>query len=270
MKFAFDHLVHFVEEPKDMIAALEKQGIYAVEGGVHLNRGTYNTLSYFDLSYIEFLGTYDRELVKKSNHPKYSLMETVVEDGFKEGFERFAIRTTDIEGAAQHFREKGLSVNGPFPLSRKRPDGSIIEWQLLYAGSENEELNLPFIIQWNEKDEERRSDLIERKVIKLHPSKASFSHITIVVKNIDETALKWSNWLGLEKGEAFIDPELNATCKTLYLQGGNIVLASPLGEGVASQILAERGERPFQLNLTSDITNTSFKLHGGLYKISKN
>ncbi|EIJ78482.1 hypothetical protein PB1_13029 [Bacillus methanolicus PB1] len=91
MSFAFDHLVHFVEEPEEAIAILKENGIYAVEGGVHENCGTYNALSYFDLSYIEFLSTYDRKLVEQTEHPKHSLMETVVNDRFTEGFSRVAI-----------------------------------------------------------------------------------------------------------------------------------------------------------------------------------
>ena len=82
MKFQFDHLVQFVDEPKTAIKILEDNGIHAVEGGVHTNRGTFNTLSYFDLSYIEYLGTYDRKLVEQTKHLPHSLIETVVNDQF--------------------------------------------------------------------------------------------------------------------------------------------------------------------------------------------
>ncbi|WP_019240695.1 MULTISPECIES: VOC family protein [Bacillus] len=269
MSFAFDHLVHFVEEPKDAIAQLKENGIYAAEGGVHQNRGTYNALSYFDLSYIEFLSTYDRELVKKTQHPAHSLVGTIVQDDFIEGFSRIAIRTTDIEKDAQFFRDKGLTVNGPVSMNRKRPDNSVIDWQLLYVGDENGELELPFIIQWNESDEERRADLIEREVITTHPSGVSFSHVNFAVRDLQSTVKKWSELLGLPAGEEYMDEELQATSQALHLPGGNLVFSSPIGEGVVSSVLKNRGERPFKVTFAGGINNSTFSFLGGIYKIEK-
>ncbi|PWA10668.1 hypothetical protein DCC39_10900 [Pueribacillus theae] len=267
MGFKFDHLVHFVEKPKKVIKELEKRGIHAVEGGKHQNHGTYNALCYFDLSYIEFLGTYDRELIKQTKHPRHSMRETIVKNKFKEGFVRFAVRTTDIEGVAARFREKGLTVNGPVPLSRQRPDGSVIEWRLLYAGDENGALELPFIIQWNESDEERRTDLIERQTIVSHPSKATFSHLSLAVNDLEQTVSKWSHLLDLNEGKAFIDKDLQAKCQTLELPGGNLVFCTPNGEGVVSEVLKRQGESIFQANFSGN-TNETFELFGGVYKVN--
>ncbi|MGE8077396.1 VOC family protein [Peribacillus loiseleuriae] len=269
MGFIFDHLVHFVEDPKVAIEELKAQGIHAVEGGIHENRGTYNALSYFDLSYIEFLSTYDRTLVEQTEHLKYSLPETMVQDQFVEGFSRFAVRTTDIEGAANRFREKGLNVNGPIPYSRKRPDGSLIEWQLLFVGDESDELQLPFIIQWNESDEERRNEQIEKNVIVPNPAGIAFSHVTFAVKDGNHTVEKWSNLLDLKAGEVYIDKKLQARCQRLELPGGNLEFCSPIGEGVVSEALEKRGEKPFQVNFSDGIRDVKFNLLGGFYNIIK-
>ena len=269
MSFSFDHLVQFVEEPKKAIEILKEKGIHAVEGGEHTSLGTYNTLSYFDLSYIEFLGTYDLNLFEQVDHQKHSLTETIANDKLVEGFSRFAARTTDIEGAANHFREKGLTVVGPHPLSRKRPDGSVISWQLLYAGDDSDGLQLPFIIQWDESDEERRADQIERGVIAPHPEGVSFSHVTFAVKDNKDTVAKWADWLNLKVGEAYTDEALNATCQVLELQGGNLVFASPNGDGIVQDVLNARGEKPFQVTLSGGTKDQSFELFGGSYKISK-
>ncbi|MGE6258358.1 VOC family protein [Heyndrickxia sporothermodurans] len=268
MSFQFDHLVHFVEEPKKVIKVLEENGIHAVEGGVHQNRGTYNALSYFDLSYIEFLSTYDRKLVEQTEHLKYSLIETVVQNGFKEGFTRFAIRTNDINASAEHFRQKGLEVYGPVPLSRKRPDGSLLHWRLLYVGKSGEELSLPFIIQWDENDDERRKDLIERGVIKSHSAQIQFSHISIAVRELEKTVEKWTDWLDLKAGDEFIDEGLQAKCKTLELEGGRIVFSSPIGKGIVSKVLEKNGEGPFQVHFTGGNHHTHFELFGGRYQLA--
>lgn len=268
MDFAFDHLVQFVDDPKEVIAILREKGIHAVEGGEHQNRPTYNTLSYFDLSYIEFISTNDRELLEQIEHPKYSLMESIIKNGYTEGFARFVIRTTNIEEAAQYFRDQGLTVNGPVPLSRKRPDGSVLEWRLLFIGSENEELELPFIIQWNESDEERRNDLIDRGVIKPHPSGAVFSHVTFAVRDLENTVEKWASRFDLTVGDAYIDKELQANCRTLKLPGGNLVFSSPIGDGVVSEVLKKRDEKPFQVSFSGGKETITFDFFGGSYKIN--
>ncbi|WP_028390911.1 VOC family protein [Bacillus cihuensis] len=267
MAFVFDHLVHFVEDPKVAIEELESYGIHAVEGGVHEKRGTYNTLSYYDLSYIEFLGTYDRILVEQTEHLPNSLQETIVLDRFAEGFSRFAVRTTNIDNDAEKFREKGLKVNGPVPYSRKRPDGSLIEWQLLFVGDDQNELQLPFIIQWHDSDEVRRNEQIKKGVIVEHPAGIAFSHVMFAVKDVDYAIEKWSNLLELKAGDVYIDDKLQAKCQTLELEGGNLVFCSPIGDGIVSETLEKRGEKPFQVNFSGGSSNLTFELLGGVYNI---
>lgn len=266
--FAFDHIVHFLEQPNDIIPFLRNKGIHAVKGGRHQKRPTFNVLSHFDLSYIEFIGTSNKEELQRIEHLKHSLMDTIVKEKFTEGFARFIMRTNDIEEAKQYFSHKGLMVNGPVPLSRKRPDGSVIEWQLLFIGEKNESLELPYIIQWDTSDEIRRNELIEREVILPNASKFAFSHIKIAVKNLKNTVNKWSRLFNLEVGEKYINEELQATCQVMNLKGGNIVFCSPTGNGIVSQMLKTRGEKPFQVNLTGNKTD-NFKLFGGRYEISK-
>lgn len=269
MNFMFDHIVHFVEDPEKAAVFLKEKGISAVQGGRHENRGTYNMLSYFDLSYIELLSTYDKELVQKTKHPKHSFLETVVNDRFTEGFSRVAIRTTDIEGATKCFHEKGLTVNGPESFSRKRPDGSLVEWRLLYIGEPDGGLELPFIIQWKEDDEERRKELLARNVIQPHSSEAVFSSVSFAVHDLEKTVGKWTEWLGLTEGKVFIDEPIQAKCQSLELAGGRFVFCSPIGKGRVADFLQQRGERPFQVTLSSPANSGSFELFGGFYQIEK-
>lgn len=267
MNFEFDHLVHFTSEPNKAIEVLEEKGIHAVEGGSHSRGGTYNTLSYFDLSYIEFLGTTDTLLLKEIDHPRHSLLDKVVKNNFQDGFAKFAIRTTNIEAAAEHFRDKGLTVTGPVPLSRTRPDGSVINWKLLYVGEENASLDLPFIIEWEESDEERRSDLTKRNVITDHPSEAKFSHLTFVVNQLEETVQKWADVLDITASEVTTNEQLQVKAQRLNLPGGNLVFQSPIGEGKISDILKEQGDKLYQANLLGNVKET-FELLGGNYQIN--
>ena len=58
-----------------------------------------------------------------------------------------------------------------------RPDGSVIDWRLLYAGEENDKLKLPFIIQWDESDEDA-SDRSKEASLRQHEG-VSFSHLLL-------------------------------------------------------------------------------------------
>lgn len=267
MDFKFDHVVHYTNDPNEAISVLREYGIHAVEGGQHQSRSTYNVLSYFDLSYIEFISSNDKRSLEETEHPENSLMATLIKNKFKEGFARFVMRTSDIEKTANRFREKGLHVIGPVPLSRKSPDGTLIEWQLLFVGEQQKGLEYPYFIQWNEQDGERRQDLIERKVVIPGSMGATFSHIKIAVHDVEATVKKWSDLFDLPIGKTYLDEEIQAKCIPLTLPGGNIVFCSPIEDGVVSKILSTEGEKIFQVELVKQGVAQTFELLGGSYKM---
>jgi Glyoxalase-like domain len=267
MGFQFDHLVHFVKSPVEAIEEYKKLGLYAVEGGNHEKLGTYNALSYYDLSYIELIGVFDQQLVESAAGIEYSLRDTFKNDQYVEGVSRIALRSTDLEVEAERFRSLGLEVHGPDPMSRKRPDGSLVSWKLLYVGKRGENLELPFFIQWDEGDEQRKQDLINRSVIADHPKgNVELSSVGFAVHNLEEAVEKWSKYLDLESEEAFVDESLNANGKRLLLDGGDIVFYSPIGEGPVSETLAKRGEKPFLVNFKGTNEELEFQLFGATYR----
>lgn len=267
--FQFDHVVQYLEKPEDIISKLKEHGIHALEGGRHEGRGTYNALSYFDLSYIEFLGSYDKPLVAESKPVHHSMIETIIAKDFEEGFVRFAARTEDIHAEAEKFKALGLTVNGPFPLYRKRPDGSVISWQLLYIGEENDSLKLPFIIQWDDNDEVRRQQQIEQGVIGLQQPNVDFEGVLFAVENAEETASKWAKYLDLSMKNSFVDQGLNAKVVVLDLQGGELQFAEPLGEGIVQTTLEKDGEVPLQVNFLGFKEEKIVTLQNGRYAFKK-
>lgn len=271
MEFVFDHLVHFVEEPEKAVQEFQAVGFHAVEGGVHEDRGTYNGLSYFGLSYIEFLGTYDRDLVKNTEHPSFSLISTIIRDEFREGFARFAIRTTNIEGVAQRFKEHGLKMTGPVPLHRKRPDGSVVKWQLLYAGTDEEGPELPFIIQWEAEDDEREKDLIQQKVMADHPNGEALkiASLSFAVKDLKESVRQWSILLNAPVKDAYTDEKLNAQGQAVVIGDVEIIFYEPIGKGIVQHKLESRGEKPFQIVIQGGKEEKSFDLFHGHYIIKQ-
>src|SRR5690625_885234 len=107
MSFQFDHFIHFVNSPEKAQEALQALGLHAVEGGRHEKHGTYNSLSYFGLSYIELIGVFDKAIVESEAEFDHSLRATIVQSNYQEGGARIALRSNDLQADADRFRELG-------------------------------------------------------------------------------------------------------------------------------------------------------------------
>ncbi|MFC4559920.1 VOC family protein [Virgibacillus kekensis] len=145
---AIDHIVIVAHNPEQAAQKFEDEhSVKVIQGGKHDYWGTYNYLAYFDNnSYIEWIGLFDRKIAAKSDNP---LIQEVVEalDHNQEGIVQYALRTENMDGLVEHFSKAGISFTGPIPGSRNRPDGSTLEWRMLFPQSTKEE-ELPFLIEW--------------------------------------------------------------------------------------------------------------------------
>ncbi|GAX88583.1 VOC family protein [Effusibacillus lacus] len=268
MNLKFDHLVHFINcHPLEAVRTMQGYGFHAVEGGRHESWGTYNSLCYFGLSYIEFLGIENRTFAEKAS-VDYKLIGQLLKDlPNREGFGQIALRTDNINQAAFSLQELGLTVSGPFKGNRKRQDDTVIEWQLLFLDTDFAGPELPFLIQWNQSDQERESDLITRKMIAAHPvGDLRMSHIAYAVHDLDQTVSHWKKWFGLESGNTYFDQNLNAMCHALHLQGCDLLFCSSLGTGIVSKMLQTKGEKPFLVAFDNNQDKQTYKVLGSFYR----
>ncbi|MEJ8544497.1 VOC family protein [Brevibacillus borstelensis] len=245
MKLSFDHLVHFLHRPPlEASDRLKKAGFHTVAGGRHEMWGTYNSLSYFGLSYVEFLAVEFPDIAANAENPL--VRQLIAEATIGEGMGQLAFRTDEIERWAERFEQRGYRVTGPLPGSRKREDGTLIEWKMLFAEGSESKRRIPFLIQWEELDEARVNDLTRRRIIAPHENGSQeISCIALATGNLDEAARDWRAWLGLEAGEAFADERLQAKCRLIHCGGADLLLCQPMGAGIARDALSTRGERPF-------------------------
>lgn len=270
MELQFDHIIHFMDKPEDGMDELNKRGIHTVKGGSHENRGSYNTLSYFGLSYIELLGIHDQQLFANSGAAQltYSPFEDIAKNHFSEGFAKINLRTRNLEEVARKLTSHGIKTNGPIPLSRRKPDGSLLEWELLYVGGHSGQLPLPFFIDWGVSDQERFQSLKKDGTIKPYATgELSLSSILFAVRNAKETATLWESLFDLETGKVYTDETLQALCYPLKLGEMTFIFASPLQCGKLSQTLEENGEHPYILTMNGAKESTSFNIFGGHYQI---
>ncbi|WP_045516723.1 VOC family protein [Neobacillus niacini] len=267
MKFSFDHLVWFHHKPENAIQPLSEKGIHVLQGGRHESWGTYNSLSYFDLSYIEFLGI--EEISVAEQHNENQLITQIVQQLAKENREgpaKIAIRTDQIDELAIKLRQEGFTIYGPLPGQRVTASGEVIRWTLLFIEDHPNQLSYPFFIQWEKNDEERLSAFMEQGMLERHTARNSkFESVGFVVRDLEETVNAWGKFLNLTPSEEFMDEVLCARCQKLKLPGTNLIFCTPLGKGPAEKVLNERGETPFLVNLSETTQNSIFEMLNGYW-----
>jgi hypothetical protein len=138
-----DHVIVIVH---DLDAAAgryyQQHGLASVAGGRHPGHGTANRIVPLGTSYIEFMAVVDRD--EAASSPLGLWVERrLVEVG--EVPVALCLRTDDIEAEA---RRTGRM---PLRMSRTRPDGVELEWQIVALDAAMAE-GLPFFLQWDVND----------------------------------------------------------------------------------------------------------------------
>ncbi|HKV83002.1 MAG TPA: VOC family protein [Ktedonobacterales bacterium] len=139
MRLTIDHVT--IAAPRlDLIErAFTDAGMTPEYGGAHSNGATHmDTLGFDDGSYIELIS----RLSAEGASPMWDTF--IVGDA---GPCAWAVATDDIAGEAERVRALGIPVQGPAPLNRTRPDGTLIEWELAFLGEGSPGATLPFLIQ---------------------------------------------------------------------------------------------------------------------------
>jgi catechol 2,3-dioxygenase-like lactoylglutathione lyase family enzyme len=131
-----DHIVVVVPELAEAIEKYGALGFTVVPGGTHPT-GTHNALVGFqDGSYIELIAFYRPE----PGHRWYGMLNK------GRGLVDFCAQTDDLRGDTVAFREAGVTLGDPSPLSRTRPDGYRLEWQLAIPEGAFQGI-VPFLIE---------------------------------------------------------------------------------------------------------------------------
>lgn len=248
--YKLDHIVHFVESPEKLIEQTKNIGLYTVPGGKHDMWGTYNSLCYFGLSYIEYIGIFDEELYLDSAKEPFTLHETYLKRNRRNGFNRIALRTNSIEEDAKRLRVLGLSVFGPQNFSRTRPDGSVVKWKLLHFGFQEQDLDLPFLIEWEGEGQERYEELKQLGTIKNHPlGNLKIKEISFSVPNL-KIAEKWAGLFEykVEKSDTcmkLIAPEYELTFNKKDSSPSEISHVTISGSNEEKEIVIENGKYIF-------------------------
>ena len=123
----------------------ELTGVHAVIGGVHPGLGTRNALlSLGERRYLEIIAPDPKQDTVKP----YAVQQlTVIKELTTPRLIGWAAHPGDIEAFAERLRKQGIGIEGPWPGSRVRPDGRVLNWKTLILTDDRHGL-LPFFIEW--------------------------------------------------------------------------------------------------------------------------
>ncbi len=144
-----DHVLLGCNDLDRGIAFVEEHtGVRAAFGGVHPGRGTQNALlSLGERRYLEIIAPDPKQ---NHNHvEEFALKQLAhLKELTSPGLVGWAAHPGDLEKFSARLRDAGISFSGPWPGSRKRPDGSLLQWKTLNLTNDHEGL-LPFFIEWS-------------------------------------------------------------------------------------------------------------------------
>lgn len=140
---SIDHLVYATQDLAGTVSSLGEQGIALSPGGPHVGRGTRNFLAGLSgATYLEVIGP-DAEQ-PEPEEPRSFGIDTLAAPRLV----TWAARVPRLSDALKTAAEAAYELLGPVPMSRRRPDGVLLEWELAFP-PDGDGL-VPFLIDWHE------------------------------------------------------------------------------------------------------------------------
>ncbi|MFJ9249865.1 VOC family protein [Streptomyces sp. NPDC101776] len=140
-----DHLVLATPELAATVADFtERTGIAPVAGGAHVGLGTRNYLvSLGGSRYLEIIGPDPEQPAPSGPRPfgieGLATARTVT----------WAISPPDLDAAVAAARARGYDPGPVRAMSRRRPDGTLLEWRLTDGATAHPSGLVPFLIDWS-------------------------------------------------------------------------------------------------------------------------
>ena len=139
-----DHVVYGVADLRAGVDELaERLGVRPAAGGRHVGRGTHNALlGLGGPAYLEVIAI-DPDQPAPDGPLAFALDRLRLPR-----LVGWATRTSDVGGQAARARERGYDPGPVQEMSRRRPDGFLLEWRLTRHTPDPDRLVVPFLIDW--------------------------------------------------------------------------------------------------------------------------
>src|SRR5699024_4476651 len=110
-------------------------------------RGTANSLFALAQGYLELLTVTDPDLARSHSTNRAQVADAL--DAHPVLPLGFAFQVADVAATGAQLQAGGQRVEGPVPMSRTNPDGTVLTWRNLYVGATQWRTLLPFLITWD-------------------------------------------------------------------------------------------------------------------------
>jgi hypothetical protein len=161
-----DHLVFATPDLAATVAEFTRRtGVAPAGGGVHVGLGTRNYLvSLGGSRYLEILGP-DPERPEPADPRPFGV------DGLAAARTvTWAISPPDLDAAVAAARATGYDPGPVRAMSRRRPDGTLLEWRLTDGDTAHPSGLVPFLIDWGSSAHPTASDLPATPLLALSAS----------------------------------------------------------------------------------------------------
>ena len=197
-----DHLVYAAPDLDALVAEFtERTGVAPVLGGRHVGRGTRNHLvGLGGAAYLELIGPDDpaaRPLPDVFGIDRLTAPRLAA----------WVVRPADLDATVRQARERGYDPGDVAPLSRRTPDGHLLEWRLTPNRGDRFDGLAPALIDW-----------LDAR----HPTEGGLPQLRLV-----SLAARHPDPSAVRRALAALDVTLDVTEGPATLQA---VLDTPLGE----------------------------------------
>jgi Glyoxalase-like domain len=256
----FDHAVLVVQDLDSATRQFQGMGFTVIPGGIHAGELTHNALIAFEEgSYLELLAPYSRRkynslrllnrvgLLERHSSARTPLGRRFAESLIKgQGFNDFALGTSDLGDTIVQAGAHGLELEGPAPGSRIRPDGKPVSWRTACPASRD----LPFLIE----DVTLREARVPGGEAAQHPNQVSgVAAVTVAVADLASSTTRYTALLGEqpvnEASAAFTAPGSAVNC--FLIQETILALEQWNNQDDKSRLLGSEAGRPQRIWLRS-------------------
>jgi hypothetical protein len=239
MSLTIDHVTIAGRELDAMRQTYAAIGLATDYGGPHTSGTTHMALLGFDDgSYVELISS------REPGQPGSKWDAHIAGNGGPAGW---ALATNDIAGEAARISELGVPIHGPTAMTRRRPDGVLLEWEILDVGDQGGGAVLPFLIQ----DHTPREWRVQPSASVAGGELRGVAQAVLGVARLEQAASLFRRVYGWGEPEIREDGEFDA--RLAWFAGTPVLLAAPLasGEGWLAERLTRFGESPCAFVLAS-------------------
>lgn len=231
MQLKVDHASVCGSDLETMRQAFASVGLVTDYGGPHASVTHMALLGFEDGSYLELIAPQKPGATEGSNWAKFMAGDA--------GACAWAVGSQEISADVERLRKAGVGAEGPFAGSRKKPDGTLIEWETAVVGTGTPGATLPFMIQ----DKTPRNLRVQPSASVKGSGLTGIEIVVLGVKDLDAAVALFRRAYGWPAPSLEEHKEFGA--KMAYFSGTPVMLATPLDKSSwLTRRLQDFGESP--------------------------